>query len=214
MHFNVLVIGDNWEDQLLPYCSELEVDPYEDECYCLDEDKNAEEDCEECNGTGKMITTSNPNGTWDEYELGGRWSGYFKLIPGCKGMLNEQPSNDRADQAKKGYIDFEAITAEKVKLIEQRWEEYINQKNNAENIKYLRLEYGVKEEDTKEIYLRRWSSIATSAVLKFGEWYEPKGFNSFMELDEEKHIEWDKQFNRLLSDVPDNVILTIVDCHL
>ena len=35
------------------------------------------EDCEECNGTGKRMTTYNPDSKWDWYQTGGRWTGYY-----------------------------------------------------------------------------------------------------------------------------------------
>jgi hypothetical protein len=33
--------------------------------------------CGECGGTGKYRTTSNPNGKWDWWTVGGRWTGVF-----------------------------------------------------------------------------------------------------------------------------------------
>ena len=32
-------------------------------------------DCEDCMGSGTRTTTSNPNGRWDWYQIGGRWTG-------------------------------------------------------------------------------------------------------------------------------------------
>jgi hypothetical protein len=43
----------------------------------------------------------NPNCKWDGYELGGRWTGFFKLKSDIKGNF--------ADQARKGDINFEAM---------------------------------------------------------------------------------------------------------
>lgn len=34
-------------------------------------------DCEECGGSGKCMTTSNPQGYWDWWVIGGRWSNFF-----------------------------------------------------------------------------------------------------------------------------------------
>jgi len=60
----------------------------------------------------------NPNAKWDWYSIGGRWSGFFILKDGSKGKLGmpgiygrdeENEALNRADQAKKGDIDWEAI---------------------------------------------------------------------------------------------------------
>lgn len=40
--------------------------------------KAPEADCEECKGTGLYKSTSNPNGNWDWYVVGGRWDGTIK----------------------------------------------------------------------------------------------------------------------------------------
>ena len=34
--------------------------------------------CEECEGTGKYKTRSNPNGKWDWWTIGGRWTGHLR----------------------------------------------------------------------------------------------------------------------------------------
>ena len=36
-HFVVLVIGDDVEGQLEPYCEGLEMEPYETDCHCIGE---------------------------------------------------------------------------------------------------------------------------------------------------------------------------------
>ena len=66
-HFAVIVIGENWEKQLAPYSEELQIEPY------LDED--GEE------------TSYNPKSRWDWYVIGGRWTGYFPLKNGTKGII-------------------------------------------------------------------------------------------------------------------------------
>ena len=37
----------------------------------------ADEDCEECEGTGTRTSTYNPDSQWDWYQIGGRWTGYY-----------------------------------------------------------------------------------------------------------------------------------------
>jgi len=38
----------------------------------------ADVDCEDCNGTGKVMSTYNPKSKWDWYVIGGRWDGMIK----------------------------------------------------------------------------------------------------------------------------------------
>lgn len=40
--------------------------------------KKPDPDCQECGGTGKVMTTSNPDGQWDWYQVGGRWTGWLE----------------------------------------------------------------------------------------------------------------------------------------
>lgn len=69
--------------------------------------------------TGAYGRWYNPNSKWDWYELGGRWTGYFKLKPGRKGqvgspslMSNRKCKPGYADSALKGDIDIEAMEDE------------------------------------------------------------------------------------------------------
>jgi hypothetical protein len=71
------------------------------------------------------MTTYNPQAKWDWYQVGGRWAGFFLLKEGEEGELGELswtfdpefndgelPNFDRrADQARKGQIDFEGMRA-------------------------------------------------------------------------------------------------------
>ena len=46
---------------------------------------------------------TNPQAHWDWYSVGGRWSGYFKLKPGARGMLGRPGVFDNVPKA--GYVD-------------------------------------------------------------------------------------------------------------
>jgi len=73
------------------------------------------------------LSTYNPNGKWDWWCIGGRWPGFFWLKPGEQAASvklswdwlpehnNGEPPPDmtgRADQARKGQIDFDRMRAE------------------------------------------------------------------------------------------------------
>lgn len=54
----------------------------------------------------------NPDRKWDWYCLGGRWTGFFKLLPGRPGKLGEPGKAGMADEALYGDIDWSAMRAE------------------------------------------------------------------------------------------------------
>jgi hypothetical protein len=72
---------------------------------------------------GKYYRHTNPNAKWDWYQVGGRWSGFFKLKEGGAGLLGEQSliakmggadpvSPEYADILRKGDIDLEGMMNE------------------------------------------------------------------------------------------------------
>jgi hypothetical protein len=69
----------------------------------------------------------NPNGKWDWYQVGGRWSGFFKMKPdtegdaGEPGIMTDFCEEGRADIAKKGDVDFHGMINEH---LEEKTEEY------------------------------------------------------------------------------------------
>lgn len=68
--------GDEWNEQWGKMYDEcravqdklIEVDPRKD---------SAMTECDECQGTGKYMSTYNPKSKWDWYKIGGRWDGYI-----------------------------------------------------------------------------------------------------------------------------------------
>lgn len=145
-HYTVLVVGDSPEEQLEPFDENLEVEEYskpilDDEIKrFVDYYKNKSiEDADSTfetlyekygddwngnswrldeNNEWKQYSTYNPNSKWDWYEIGGRWTGFFKLKPGASGELGEKSwgveaaKEGYADQALKGDIDFDGMREE------------------------------------------------------------------------------------------------------
>ncbi len=167
----------------------------------------------------------NPQQKWDWYSVGGRWSGWFVLKDGAKGILgrpgifgreekNETPN--RADQAKKGDIDWEAMVKDRVEEAKQTWNEIVveNKKNMTPEI--ISFIYGINSEDTLESYIKRREKFPTTfAVLKDGKWYE-KGEMGWWGIttNEMPQDQWDEEFKKLIEDLPDDTLLTVVDCHI
>jgi len=69
----------------------------------------------------KAVNRTNPDRRWDWYEVGGRWTGFFRLKPGRSGMVGRagmmtpQAGAGTADQALKGDIDWSGMRDAKVK---------------------------------------------------------------------------------------------------
>lgn len=70
----------------------------------------------------KVVDRTNPNSKWDWYLLGGRWTGFFTLKQEAQGQLGDpslvmkhfgydKPTARKADQCRKGDIDFAAMRA-------------------------------------------------------------------------------------------------------
>lgn len=74
-------------------------------------------------------STYNPKSKWDWYQIGGRWTGYFKLKKhalagatlGESGTFDNEPEHD-ADQARKGDVDIEWMRDDAGRRAAERWD--------------------------------------------------------------------------------------------
>jgi len=167
---------------------------------------------------GNLLTTYNPDSKWDWYLMGGRWTGFFLLKDGAGGEIGVPGAMTkacldvkRADQARKGDIDWEGMVKESLEEYERKWKEALACEDSAE--KYFR--YDVKEAETREDYIRRQAFPSTFAVVKDGKWYE-KGKMGWWAIvtDEKDPSDWEDEFRALIADLPDDTLLTLVDCHI
>ena len=134
MHTLVLVVGDNLHDQLDRFSSNLEVEPHEDqipddeiesmaEHYAVSRDDLATLVTKlpdyfgdkGCLKDGKLfrISTTNPRGLFDWYEVGGQWKGFLKLreprpIRRLFGLLSAGETM-QTTSARKSQIDRQAL---------------------------------------------------------------------------------------------------------
>lgn len=78
----------------------------------------------------KAIDRTNPNAHWDWYQLGGRWNGFFAMKPGTEGetgspgLMTAPAGENRADQARKGDIDFEGMRAEREAEAREQYQKF------------------------------------------------------------------------------------------
>ena len=288
-HFVVLVIGGDVEGQLAPFDENLRVEEYEN--YLTDEDVTRmkeyyEKQGEDVSTTEKLLkfmpewnggeggvsedgrlfylSTYNPNSKWDWYQIGGRWSGYFRLKDGAAGILGEEsaiatldpdhvsPDGEKfADIVLKRDIDFESErTAARVraeKLFDE-WEKITNgvtvptwasiRDKHPDNIDAARDEYHsipvIKElmknrlvgffEDPAEVFgVGREAYIQSEvdsiyvpySILKDGKWYA-KGEMGWwgMSTDDMTQAEWNANVRKMFDELPDDTVITVVDCHI
>ena len=183
-HFTVLIIGNDVEEQLEPYfeleCTmnqeEMKNDPRaefveEMTTEALTEDflktkndhpeyyyETLEDFASEYHGYIKAEDEevwgrfTNPKSKWDWYQIGGRWSGIFKI-----------------------------------KDIEQ--------------------------DDTKEKYIEDSSRFSTYALVKEGEWYA-KGEMGWWAVSSNEDENWSEEFGKMIKSLPEDTLLTLVDCHI
>jgi len=165
----------------------------------------------------------NPNAKWDWYQVGGRFSGFFRLKDGKKGNFGEKSwtnkekeiSPEYCDQALKGDIDFDFMIKENIERAKKNWDESKTDKDCIKNPTLLFFKYGIRKDDTFESYLERESSISTFAVLKDGVWYGRGRMGWWGVVSDEKDDNvWNNEFNKLIEELSDDTLLTIVDCHI
>ena len=174
----------------------------------------------------------NPKAKWDWYQLGGRWSGFFKLKSQAKGVLGEQSWTNEADPIKAGYvdqakkcdIDFDGMADEKFELLSETYDRFETEykKGDMESGNGY-FNYGVENTGTRENYipetraqfLERRGGVSTLAVLKDGEWYEKGEMGWFGCVSNEKAPDaWRNEFSTLLDSLPDDTLLSVYDCHI
>lgn len=66
---------DDIEARMETYNACLDVEDYDEACFCVNAWGVAEKDCGECEGKGVYHISYNPDAKWDWYRMGGRWDG-------------------------------------------------------------------------------------------------------------------------------------------
>ncbi len=174
----------------------------------------------------------NPKAKWDWHQLGGRWSGFFKLKPGANGNMGERswtnekdpPKAGSVDQARKKDIDFEEMVQENFDQATDTYNQFKELLDKGEcdsGDGYFN--YGVENKgdrdnyipETREEYVGRLTRVSTFAVLYDGEWYEKGEMGWWGCVSEEKAVEeWASEFDKLLAELPEDTLLSVYDCHI
>jgi hypothetical protein len=137
-HFTVMVVGEDAQEQLAPYqennMGDCPKEYLKYMCWVNDREK-MEFDSEE---EAKRVLQDqynpdesyweNPNRKWDWYQLGGRWTGFFKLhegivgVHGDPGIMTKPADLGYADCALKKDIDIEGMRDSAEEESMKRWE--------------------------------------------------------------------------------------------
>lgn len=164
---------------------------------------------------------TNINSKWDWYSIGGRWTGFFKIkenpkfpndiITGQPGLMTKAAKKGYADSIRLCDIDFDGMKKDKEQKLKENWIEINKKINNGDNTVYLI--YNIDKNDTKKTYIEKNLKFSTYAVLKDGKWYE-KGEMGWFGISLNENEDWTNEFNKLIESLPEDTLLTLVDCHI
>jgi hypothetical protein len=145
-----------------------------------------------------------PSPKWDWFQIGGRWSGFFKLKPGALGQKGErsllatpgEPEDPMsADIARKGDIDFEGMRDAAGNAAAARFDEaraLIGDLPQPEDFDAVRTRHGENIDAAREEY---WAQPGLQAIRKMLGW------------SESPQVFWGER-EAYIKDARDNAILT------
>jgi hypothetical protein len=156
---------------------------------------------------------------WDWWVIGGRWRGMLIPMNGASSPIigesgvfkNPAMFKNGVDGLRKEEINFEAIMAAQKADAEKWWAESETKPASDWSLMYMR-----KQDDTRESYVNVRIGFKTSAVVtKDGKWHEAGEIGWFgVGSDSKFEEEWQKEFDRHISEVDRQDWLVIVDCHI
>lgn len=188
-------------------------------------------------GGGKRlyrISTYNRDAKWDWYEVGGRWSGHLLLKDGTRADACRKSDVDVEAMMTARETDARERWAAYAKAIEgtprhERWEP-LHERGGTDDeyhdqprVKALAeagltgFTFGSADDypETEEELVTRFraEALCTFALLMDGEWHERGSMGWFACVSDEKP-DWPAEFARLWATIPDDAIVTVIDCHI
>ena len=162
----------------------------------------------------------NPQAKWDWHQLGGRWTGCFPLktknalaLVGEHSKFSEPPKAGYYDKAKKSDIDFETRYNDKNAQALVDWEK-IQELINKNDTTHAYWDYGYNGE-TKEQFIKNRSVFSTFAVLKDGKWFSRGEMGWWGAVADEKDQNiWLDEYKKMIDELPNDVMLSVYDCHI
>lgn len=191
----------------------------------------------------KTVDRTNPNRQWDWWQVGGRYSNRLTTFAGQKtdsakkgeidfpSMEREKAANATAEwNAAQAILDGTdlneswASVRERVKDIDaarafyneqprvKKWREATRQHPILDGFFSNAEDYAVP---LVEFLSTRCAPLTGFAVLKDGQWFERGKMGWWACVSNEKDGEdWQKEFDKLIFDLPEDHAITIVDCHI
>jgi hypothetical protein len=163
----------------------------------------------------------NPHAEYDWYEFGGRWTDHLILKPdrtGIRGipalMRRTVTGAYRVDQARKGDIDFLAMGRELCARLLKSWDDMVREGKSVNHWAQQVLDMPdtiTTREKLLDYAERRSRSCAPAAVVFNGQWFGPWWIKD--NLTEAAAEKWDAWYSALFASLPDDTLLTVVDCH-
>lgn len=196
-------------------------------------------DPEDIGPDGEVYSTRNPQSKWDWYQIGGRYAGQITVKAGVEieepnfswGWDEEEvkkitEEGHSTDSAYVRDIDFSKMhrTEEEYNDSLRVWELIVEEKKpktskekDIVKFSFYKPSYYVDRYKNKETFAKCRSSFSMWAVVKDGVWYE-KGEMGWFAMSDETHdeaVDWEMNFfDRFIKDLPEDTLLTVVDCHI
>lgn len=164
---------------------------------------------------------TNPKSKWDWYSIGGRWTGFFKIKDnpkypddiyiGSPGLMTGPAEDGYADSIRLCDIDFEKQEKNSINKLKENWNEYQRKLNDGQQ--HAAFIYGVDPNDTVDSYIEKRKGFSTYALIKDGIWYE-KGQMGWWGISNNENENWQEEFTKMIKSLPEDTLLTVVDCHI
>jgi len=190
------------------------------------------------NEEGRYGYYANENSKWDWYVIGGRWKGELivKKEAIMKGVFYAPV---RVNIALKKDIDIEAMEKPMRESAAKIWDDWhingIKEKYHIfakksismgrmpeeltywinEHVGFWNIDESLKKINTmrRTDYIYKNSLWHTHALLWKNEWYD-EGTMGWFGINIEEKEEWPENFKNLWKQIPDDELITVVDCHV
>ena len=243
-HFPVLVVGEDPESQLAPFNEAIEVDAYQDACYCIGLVAKvygramAEKKYKPFEQLRKEYHAMNADKrpAWEEHikpyvqieeKHEKAHALYNKPDPHCKECDGSGKRETRYNPDSKwdwyslggrwfGYWKLKLAAKKSINI-----KKFLGDPGTGDNKPLFDVDMARKKdidfESMKEILRKQKEgrSIATFAVLMDGEWYERGNMGWWGMIANEKGKDvWEGEFWKLIEKLPPNTWLSVYDCHI
>lgn len=174
-------------------------------------------------------STRNWKARWDYWSIGGSWDRALIARPGGAVVRPDawcrrgSPDPGRAElwdraaagetargaQALKGDVDFAAMRDEALRHAAQRWDDWQATQHTARPDSLLERQVGGF---TRAQYLAR-GTWHPGSLVQDGIWHERGDLGLRADVSDERVAEWTAFVEELIERLPDETLLTCVDCH-